>query len=79
MIINNLVKLARENRVRVLAEGVETEEEMRTVIECGIDLLQGYYLARPVFDPEPLAPELVEKIRRMAEARADGKSRDGAD
>ena len=66
MIINNLIELARAKHIRVLGEGVETEEEMQTLISCGIDLLQGYYLARPVFEPEPLKPELVEKIRRMA-------------
>ena len=66
MIINNLIELARAKRIRVLAEGVETEEEMRTLIASGIDYLQGYYLARPVFEPEPLKPELVRQIRDFA-------------
>lgn len=34
--------------IKVLAEGVETKEEMDTSIECGVDYLQGYYLGRPM-------------------------------
>ena len=66
MIINSLVKLARAKGILVLAEGVETEEEMKTVISCGVDLLQGYYLTYPLFEPEPIAPEITETIRRLA-------------
>ena len=65
-IIENLVGLAREKGILVLAEGVETEEELKTVVACGVDLLQGYYLARPMFEPQPLDPELAEMIRELA-------------
>ena len=66
MIIENLVKLAKAKGIRVLAEGVETEEEMKTVIDCSVDFLQGYYLAYPSFEPGPIDPEVAETIRRMA-------------
>ena len=66
MIIENLVKLAQAKSVLVLAEGVETEGEMKTAIACGVDFLQGYYLAHPVFAPEPIKPELSDMIRRLA-------------
>ena len=67
MIIENLVKLAKAKRVLVLAEGVETKEEMETVISCGVDFMQGFYLARPAFEPAPIAPELADMIRRLAD------------
>lgn len=70
-IISNLVKLVHKKNVLVLAEGVETESELKTVISCGVDLLQGYYISRPVFEPKPIAPETVETIRRLAES-SDG-------
>ena len=75
MIINNLVKLARARGILVLSEGVETEEEMATVIACGVDLLQGYYLARPVFEPEPIAAEITDTIRRLAYRKGGAESR----
>ena len=66
MIINNLVTLARTKKILVLAEGVETEEELKTVIGCGVDLIQGYYLAHPLFEPQPLAPEVKKLIQDIA-------------
>lgn len=65
-IISNLVKLARTKQILVLAEGVETEEELKVVISCGVDLLQGFYFDRPLFDPQPLEPKITEMIRNLA-------------
>lgn len=62
-IISNLVQIAKTKNIMVLAEGVETYNEMRTVIECGVDLLQGYYLSRPLFEPLPIDEKIVEEIR----------------
>ena len=33
-----------------LAEGVETYSELKYVVQMGVDLIQGYYTARPSFD-----------------------------
>ena len=65
-IISSLVKLARNQQILVLAGGVETEDEMRTVISCGVDLLQGYYINRPLYEPEPPAKEITELMKRLA-------------
>ncbi len=60
MFVQSTIELARLNNIKVLAEGVETTNELRTVIGFGVDLIQGYYTARPA--PEPLA-EISEDIR----------------
>ena len=65
MIINNRFNLAHSNDIMVVAEGVETQEELKMVIACGVDLIQGYYLSYPLFEPEPLDPEIVDMIRRL--------------
>ena len=66
MIISNLVKLAQTRGILVVAEGVETEAEMKTVISCGVDLLQGYYLDYPLFVPKPLDPQITKSIQALA-------------
>lgn len=63
-IISNIIKLAGTKNIKVLAEGVETEGELRTVIESGADLLQGYFINRPVFEPQPIEQEVIDKIMR---------------
>ncbi|MGN0553282.1 MAG: GGDEF domain-containing protein, partial [Oscillospiraceae bacterium] len=51
MFIKSTIDFARLNGIKVLAEGVETSEEMKTVISFGVDYIQGYYTGKPVFDP----------------------------
>lgn len=46
-IVSNLVAYAHERNMEVVAEGIETAAEMTKVLELRVDLLQGYYLARP--------------------------------
>ncbi|MDE6710146.1 MAG: EAL domain-containing protein, partial [Oscillospiraceae bacterium] len=43
-IIKNLVHLTRERGILVVAQGVETDDDLREVISLGVDLIQGYYL-----------------------------------
>lgn len=47
-----LTKLGHDNGQLVLAEGVETEEEVSLMNALGVDLFQGYYFGRP--QPEPV-------------------------
>lgn len=52
LFFRSTVEFANLNGIRILAEGVETAEELRCVIELGADLIQGYYTGRP--SPEPI-------------------------
>ena len=47
LFVRNTIDFAHQNGIRALAEGVETSEELRTVIDYGIDLIQGFYTGRP--------------------------------
>jgi EAL domain-containing protein (putative c-di-GMP-specific phosphodiesterase class I) len=46
-LITHIIDFARDESIRVIAEGVETESEYRAVLELGVELVQGYYFARP--------------------------------
>lgn len=61
-IIKNLVSLARERDILVVAQGVETEDDLRKVISLGADLIQGYYLAEPELLPKGISEETASKI-----------------
>ncbi len=45
--VKSIIGFAHENNFKALAEGVETAQELETVISLGVDLIQGYYTARP--------------------------------
>jgi EAL domain-containing protein (putative c-di-GMP-specific phosphodiesterase class I) len=46
-LVGSMAQLARELAVPLVAEGVETCEERRTLLRLGCNLLQGYLFARP--------------------------------
>jgi EAL domain-containing protein (putative c-di-GMP-specific phosphodiesterase class I) len=46
-VIRSVLSLAREMGVQVVAEAIETAAERDTIAELGIDLMQGFYFARP--------------------------------
>ena len=61
-VIRNLVHLTRERGVLVIAQGVETDDDLQAVITMGVDLIQGYFLAEPEFEPKSLSAEITTKI-----------------
>jgi len=46
-VIQSMTALFAEMDMRVVAEGVETIAERDTLVELGVDLLQGYLFAKP--------------------------------
>lgn len=62
-VIRNLVHLTRERGVLVVAQGIEREEELHTVICLGVDLIQGYFISKPEYmPPQPISPSVLETI-----------------
>jgi EAL domain-containing protein (putative c-di-GMP-specific phosphodiesterase class I) len=51
-IVSSVISLARALRLTVVAEGVETEEQLAQVTELGADQVQGYFLSHPLFAPD---------------------------
>ena len=63
MFVRSTIEFARMNNIMVLAEGVETSNELRMVIDLGVDLIQGYYTGRPVAEPvEEIALDIKKEI-----------------
>ena len=53
IIVRHLVAMCKELSVRVLAEGLETIEEVEFFRLLGVSLMQGYYFAKPGFEELP--------------------------
>jgi EAL domain-containing protein (putative c-di-GMP-specific phosphodiesterase class I) len=56
LIVESMAMLCRKLGVTVVAEGIETQDELDAIRALGIDLVQGYLLAKPAFRalPEPV-------------------------
>lgn len=49
-IIQGILYVCREIEIKVIAEGIETEEEFKVLKDMGINYIQGYYFCKPVFE-----------------------------
>ncbi len=46
--VGSIIEIGRSLNIEVIAEGVETTEQIRILRDLGCDVLQGYALARPM-------------------------------
>lgn len=53
-LVKAIVDLCIQLGAKVVAEGIETKEEMTAVLDSGAHLGQGYFLGRPHRDPIPV-------------------------
>jgi diguanylate cyclase (GGDEF)-like protein len=60
--VGSILKMARASRAQVIAEGIEQPEELAVLTEMGVDLVQGYLLARPHEQPPHDADKLLPRI-----------------
>lgn len=63
-IVQSTIESLHANGYIALAEGVETSDELRTLIHMGVDLIQGFYLARPT---QAIISEIPKNLRQEIE------------
>jgi len=59
ILVSTLIKLAHDMKLVVIAEGIETLEQLEYLVSNQCDYLQGYYFSKPL-RPE----EIVSKLLR---------------
>lgn len=60
-LVEGLVKFCHGENICLIAEGIETEEEMIQLIRLGVDYGQGYFLAKPTEKLHGI-PDSIRKI-----------------
>lgn len=77
-IVRMIIKLAGRLNLQVIAEGVETEDQIRCVSDAGCHLIQGYFISRPVPQEEvPTVFSGVQKSRTSELVRENGPESTG--
>jgi EAL domain-containing protein (putative c-di-GMP-specific phosphodiesterase class I) len=69
ILLGTIVGMAHALGYRVVAEGVELEEQVRVLSDIGCDILQGYYFSRPV--PAEEIPALAQTNFQSPELNGD--------
>ncbi len=71
--VQEIIKFCKDNAILSLAEGIETADELSTVIHMGVDLIQGYYTAKPAFDPiGKIDKKIRNEIAIFSQEKEDG-------
>lgn len=60
-----LVTMLHRAGAMVLGEGVETDEELMTLMEADVDFIQGFWLGQPDTSPQAAAAEAPARIETM--------------
>ena len=63
LILEQVVTMANKLGLGLLAEGVETREQVEVLRKIGCDLVQGYYYAKPM--PAEALFEQFKESRKM--------------
>lgn len=73
-LVTSVIEFCHENQLQSLAEGVETLQELKTIIRLGADLVQGYITSKPkpLFLNSIAAEIKDEIIKTNLEVRPDG-------
>lgn len=64
-LVNSMVEFSKKVGILVIAEGVETKEELDTVIELKIPYAQGYYFKKPSDEFTHLSESQKDEIRHI--------------
>jgi len=68
-LVSNIVEYAHQREGYIIAEGIETKEELLKVLELGVDYLQGYYLSYPQLNPQEVSNESIKTIENYWKKR----------
>ncbi len=66
MIVDGVVKMCAALGMTVIAEGIETEAELRALRAIGVRYIQGYYFAKPAFEALPIVDMDDRRMRLIA-------------
>ena len=64
-IIKGMYEFSKLTESNLIAEGIETEDELRTLIDIGVQYGQGYFIQRPEANIIPIKDEIIYTIKTL--------------
>ena len=66
-LVKSLKEFSSLSNIAIIAEGVETESELESLIELGVQYAQGFYIQEPDEQIKDIDPKLIDKINKKNE------------
>lgn len=64
-LLSEIIDYAQMRNIKTIAVGVKNYDELKYLVEAGIDYVQGYYLGHPTARPIEISPSLSKKIKSL--------------
>jgi EAL domain-containing protein (putative c-di-GMP-specific phosphodiesterase class I) len=63
VLVKSLIEFSQFTNIGLIAEGIETKEELKALIELGVPFGQGYFIQRPDEVMKDIDPQIVKYIQ----------------
>ncbi|MDI2589532.1 GGDEF domain-containing protein [Psychrobacillus sp. NEAU-3TGS] len=71
LLVSSLSEFANYSQINIIAEGIETKDELRTLIDIGVHFGQGYFIQKPATQLYPVR----EEVKTIIKAEVSRKNR----
>lgn len=71
LLVKSLSEFANYSQIHIIAEGIETKEELRTLIDIGVHFGQGYFIQKP----NPHLYPVGEEVKTIIKTEVSRKNR----
>lgn len=65
-IVEAFISIAKKANSKVIAEGIETGDELAKILELGVDYGQGYFVGYPANPVKPISDKVLMKVKMKA-------------
>lgn len=62
-LIKGMVEFSKVSNIQLIAEGIETYEELDTLVSLGVQYGQGYFIQKPKTEIEAISPEVLQALK----------------
>lgn len=70
-LVRGMVEVSKISNISLIAEGIETEEEMETLIDLGVQFGQGYFIQYPDAEVKEIDPGIIGRIKELVQRKSD--------
>jgi diguanylate cyclase (GGDEF)-like protein len=63
-LVEGFVIFCKNTNISLIAEGIETKEELEKLVELGVEFGQGYYIQKPCAEMKAIQKRIVEEITK---------------
>ncbi len=68
-IVKSIISFSNTHNYKILAEGVETENEVRKLRSLGIHYMQGYFFGKPEMEIKGISEEAIRFLQLENESK----------